>query len=136
VDLLTVRAVAVLLATSTMTPAALAAEPSLTSSQWSIVQMDGKPIQGTATMDFTRLRWLSVQTPCGPVSGCYRHSGAVLTIHITGRARHELGYGSPCRGIDYQLLLGRVRTYKVEGNNLLFSNEQEKAVAKLTRSMK
>ena len=35
-------------------------------------------------------------------------SGTVLTIHITGRARHELGYGSPCHGIDYQL--GRVRS--------------------------
>ena len=51
---------------------AQAAEPSLTSGQWSIVEMDGKPIQGAATMDFTRLRWLSVQTPCGPVSGWYR----------------------------------------------------------------
>ena len=52
--------------------AAHAAEPSLTAGQWSIVEMDGKPIQGPATMDFTRLRWLSVQTPCGPVSGWYR----------------------------------------------------------------
>jgi heat shock protein HslJ len=125
-----------LLVSVVLTPAALAAEPSLTSGQWTIVEMDGKPIQGTATMDFTRLRWLSVQTPCGPVSGWYRHSGAVLTIHITGKARHELGYGSPCHGIDYQLLLGRVRSYKVEGDDLVLLNEQEKAVAKLTRGKK
>jgi hypothetical protein len=127
-------AVVTQLALIALTPAVHAADPSLTSGQWTIVETDGKPIQGPATMDFTRLRWLSVQTPCGPVSGWYRHSGAVLTIHITGRARHELGYGSPCHGIDYQLLLGRVRSYKVEGDNLVFLNEQEKAVAKLTRS--
>ena len=42
--------------------------------------------------------------------GLVPHSGRVLTIHITGRARHELGYGSPCHGIDYQLLLGRARS--------------------------
>ena len=85
-----------------MTLVAHAADPSLTSVQWTVVEMDGKPIQGAATMDFTRLRWLSVQTPCEPVSGWYRRSGTVLTIYITGRARHELGYGSPCHGIDYQ----------------------------------
>ena len=112
-----------------MTLVAHAADPSLTSVQWTVVEMDGKPIQGAATMDFTRLRWLSVQTPCGPVSGWYRRSGTVLTIYITGRARHELGYGSPCHGIDYQLLLGRVRSYKAEGDNLVLLNEQEKPIS-------
>lgn len=134
--MLKMRMAAALLMLAALTPAAHAAEPSLTSGQWTIVEMDGKPIQGPATMDFTRLRWLSVQTPCGPVSGWYRHSGTVLTIHITGRARHELGYGSPCHGIDYQLLLGRVRSYKVDADDLVFLNDQEKAVAKLTRSKK
>jgi len=110
VKLLLMCVVVAQLALAALAPAAHSAEPSLTAGQWSIVEMDGKPIQGPATMDFTRLRWLSVQTPCGPVSGWYRHSGAVLTIHITGRARHELGYSSPCRGIDYQLLLGRARS--------------------------
>jgi hypothetical protein len=95
--------------------------------------MDGKLVQGPVTMNFTRLRWLGVQTPCGPVSGWYRHAGAVLTIHIVGRARHEIGNGSPCRGIDYQLLLGRVRSYKAEGNGLVFLNAQGKSVARLTR---
>jgi hypothetical protein len=63
-------------------------------------------------------------------------SGAVLPIHIAGRARHRLGYGSPCHGIDYQLLLGRVRSYKVEGDDLVFLNDPEKPVARLTRSKK
>jgi hypothetical protein len=72
VKLLLMCVVVAQLALAALAPAAHAAEPSLTSGQWSIVEMDGKPIQGPATMDFTRLRWLSVQTPCGPVSGWYR----------------------------------------------------------------
>jgi hypothetical protein len=122
-----------LLLAAALSPAASAAEPDLTTGQWSIVEMDGKRIQGPATMNLTRLRWLGVQTPCGPVSGWYRHSGAALTIHIIGRARLQIGHGSPCRGIDYQLLLGRVRGYKAEGDNLVFLNAQGKSVARLTR---
>jgi hypothetical protein len=72
VKLLLMCVVVAQLALAALAPAASATEPNLTSGQWSIVEMDGKAIQGPATMDFTRLRWLSVQTPCGPVSGWYR----------------------------------------------------------------
>ena len=90
-------------------------------------------MQATATTNFTRLRWLGVQTPCGPLSGWYRHSGVSLRIHIIGRARYGIAHGSPCRGIDYQVLLGRVRSYKVEGDGVVLLNARGRAVARLAK---
>jgi hypothetical protein len=133
VNPIALRTAAALLATAALTPAALAADPSLTAGEWSIVEMDGKRVPTPATMNFTRVRWLGLQTPCGPLSGWYRHSGTTLNIHIAGRARHEIGYRSSCQGIDYQLLLGRVRTYKADGDSLVLLGQGDKPVARLIK---
>ena len=130
---ISVRLAAALLAAVAMTPAALAADPSLTAGEWSIIEMEGKPVPTPATINFTRVRWLGVQTSCGPLSGWYRRSGGTLSIHIAGRARHEIGYRSSCQGIDYQLLLGRVRTYKADGDSLVFLGQDDKPIARLSK---
>jgi hypothetical protein len=113
--------------------AAAAADPGLTTGEWTIVEMGGKRLRAPATINFTRVRWLGANTACGALWGWYRQSGASLKIHIPGRARYAAGSGSPCHGIDFQLLLGRVRSFKADGDGLVFLNGQEKTVARLTR---
>jgi len=95
--------------------------------------MEGKPIGSTATINFTRVRWLSAKTPCGALWGWYRQSGSALSIHIAGRGRWQTSYGSPCRGIDYQLLLGRVRSFTLEADRLLLRTGSGQAIAILMR---
>jgi hypothetical protein len=124
---------AALLAAVAATSTAFAAEPNLTANLWSIVEMEGKRVPAPATINFTRVRWLGVQTPCGALSGWYRRSGTTLSIHIAGRARHEIGYRSSCQGIDYQLLLGRVRSYKTDGDSLVFLGQDDKPIARLSK---
>ena len=87
-----------------------AAEPNLTTGQWSIVEMGGKPLRTPATINFTRARWLGLNTSCGPLWGWYTRSGAALRIHIAGRGRFQAQSGSPCQGVDYHLLLGRIQS--------------------------
>lgn len=128
------RMLQALVAAAAFVAAAHAAEPSLTAHQWSILEMDGKRVRAPATVSFTRVRWLGVGTPCGSLWGWYRQSGTALKMHIAGRTRYQLGYGSPCRGIDYQLLLGRVRSFTLEGDRLVLWGDGGKAVARLART--
>ena len=126
-------AVVTLLATIAASAVAHAAEPSLTAGGWSVVEMAGKRLRTPATIDFTRVRWLDIKTACGPLWGWYRQSGASLKIHIPGQTRYVVGSGSPCRGIDFRLLLGRVRSYEAEADSLVLLNDAGKAVARLAR---
>ena len=93
----------------------------------------GQAPPAPATIDFTRVRWLGANTACGPLSGWYRHSGTSLRIHITGSGRFQATRGSPCQGIDYQLLLGRVRSYKADGDGLVFLGQDDKPIARLIK---
>ena len=111
--------------------AAVAAEPDLTANRWSIVEMDGKRVGKPATITFTRIRWLGMNTACGPLSGWYRRSGTTLRIHIIGDALYSGSYGSPCDGIDYQLLLGRVRTCQADGGGFILLGKDDKPIARL-----
>jgi hypothetical protein len=120
-----------LLALAVATAAAVAAEPSLIANPWSIVEMEGKRLRTPATITFTRIRWLGMNTACGPLSGWYRQSGAKLRIHIIGDTLYSASYGSPCHGIDYQLLLGRVRTTQADGGGLLLLGKDDKPIARL-----
>jgi hypothetical protein len=110
---------------------ASAAEPSLTTGQWSIVEMGGKRLRTPATINFTRVRSLGLNTSCGPMWGWYRWSGSTLRIHIPGKGRYEAGSGSPCQGIDYRVLLGRVRSFNLDGDRLTFLSDDGKPVARL-----
>jgi hypothetical protein len=121
------------MASAVLTPTALATDPSLTTGQWSIVEMEGKRLRAPATISFTRVRWLGANTACGALSGWYRHSGTSLRIHITGSGRFQATHGSPCQGIDYQLLLGRVRSYKADGDGLVFLGQDDKPIARLIK---
>ena len=125
------RATAALLALVAATATAFAAEPSLTANLWSIVEMDGKRVGKPATIRFTRIRWLGMNTACGPLSGWYRRSGSTLRIHIIGDTLYSGSYGSPCQGIDYQLLLGRVRTYQADGGGFILLGTDDKPIARL-----
>jgi len=131
VDLHVIRVAAVVLAIAGAAPAPSLAEPALSASQWSIVELGGKRVRGIATLNFTRLRWLGLETPCGAFWGWYRQSGPALKIHVT---RQRYAPGPLCQGIDYQLLLGRVRSYQAEGDGLVFANEQGKIIARLART--
>ena len=128
------RLAAVVLVLAGAAPAASAAEPRLAAGQWNILELGGKRIRGTATMNFTRLRWLGIKTPCGPLWGWYSQSGPTLKIHIPGSTRYVVGDGSPCHGLDYRSLLGRVRSYQADGDGLTFANEEGKVIARLARA--
>jgi hypothetical protein len=108
-----------------------AAEPNLTTGQWSIVEMGGKPLRPPATINFTRARWLGLNTSCGPLWGWYRRSGTALRIHIAGRGRFQAQSGSPCRGIDYHLLLERVRSFSQESDALALLSSDGRPIARL-----
>jgi hypothetical protein len=132
------RAAAMCMATSLFTAVIFsttvqAAEPGLTTGPWSIVEMGGKPIRPAATINFRRIRWLGVKTPCGTLWGWYRQSASALNIHIAGRGRWGIDYGSPCRGIDYQLLLGRVRSFTLDADRLLLRTGSGQTIAILMR---
>ena len=127
------RATAALMAAIAVASTAFAAEPSLTASHWSIVEMDGKRVRTPATINFTRIRWLGMNTVCGPLSGWYRQSGVKLRIHIIGDTLYSASYGSPCQGIDDQLPLGRVRTYQTDGDSLVFLGQDDKPIARLIK---
>jgi hypothetical protein len=114
------------------TGAVHASEPNLTTGSWSLVELNGRPIRGEATVNFTRIGWIGVKTPCGPLWGWYRQSTAALSIQIAGGGRWQ-GTGSPCHGLDYRLLLGRVRSFTLEGDRLLFRNAAGGALARLVR---
>lgn len=126
-------AIALFLVAAMAAPAAYAAQPDLTTGQWSIVEMGGRRLRTPATINFTRVRWLGLNTSCGPLWGWYRSSGTSLRIHISGRARSEVSSGSPCQGIDYRLLLGRVRSFSQESDRLVFLGEDGKPVARLVQ---
>lgn len=112
---------------------AQAAEPDLTAAQWSIAEIGGKRLRSPATINFTRVRWLGLNTSCGAVWGWYRRSGADLRIHITGQGRYQGLSASPCQGIDYRLLLGRVRSFSQESDKLTFLGTDGKPIARLVR---
>ena len=128
------RLAAVALVLAGAAPAASAAEPGLAAGQWTILELGGKRIRGTATMNFTRLRWLGINTPCGSLWGWYRQSGSALSIHVAGDTRFTMDNGSPCHGLDYRSLLGRVRSYEADGDGLTFANEEGKVIARLARA--
>ena len=133
-----VRFAAALLATIVSSWPPGAADPSLTAGltagRWDIVEMSGKRVQPPATLNFTRVRWLGLNTACGPSWGWYRLSGATLRIHITGNGRFQAGSAPQCRGVDYQLLLGRVRSFDRDGDRLTFLNSDGKAIARLMQT--
>lgn len=128
------RSAAALLTTAMLAGTPLAAEPSLVAGQWSIVEMGGKRMRAPATINFTRVRWLGLNTPCGPLWGWYRRSDTTLRIHVTGTTRFQYSSGSPCHGIDYRVQLGRVRSYSVEADSLVLLNQEGKAIARLERT--
>jgi hypothetical protein len=113
--------------------AAQAPERGLTRGSWSMVEIGGKPVRPPATAGFTRVGWLSVRTPCGPLWGWYRQSDSALNIRIAGRGRWQAGSGSPCRGIDYQLQLGRVRSFTLAADRLVLTGGDGGAIAILVR---
>lgn len=57
-----------------------------------------------------------------------------LSIHIAGKARRDIGSGPLCRGLDYQLLLGRVRSFTLEDDRLLLRNAAGMTIARLMRN--
>jgi hypothetical protein len=126
-------AIAALLLAGIAAPTAYAAQPYLTTGQWTIVEMGGKRARTPATINFTRVRWLGLETSCGPLWGWYRWSGTSLRIHISGRGRLDVSSGSPCQGIDYRLLLGRVRSFSHETDQLVFLSQDGKPVARLVQ---
>lgn len=93
--------------------------------------MGGKRVRAPATINFTRIRWLGLNTACGPLWGWYRRSGTMLRIHITGSGRFQAGSGSPCNGVDYRIQLGRVRSYSAAPDSLLLLDQEGKAIARL-----
>jgi hypothetical protein len=120
-----------LLAGVIVAPAAAAAQSDLTTGHWSIVEMDGKRLRSPATINFTRVRWLSLNTSCGALWGWYRQSGTSLRIHIAGAGRYATSSGSPCQGIDYRLLLGRVRSFGQESDKLTLLSKDGRPIARL-----
>jgi hypothetical protein len=108
-----------------------AAQPDLTTGHWSIVEIGGKRLRSLPTINFTRVRWLGLNTSCGPLWGWYRRWGANLRIHLPGGSRYQTGSGSPCQGIDFRLLLGRVRTFTQEGDKFTFLGADGKPIARL-----
>ena len=129
----TIGAAAVVLVAMVLAAIAHAAEPNLTTGQWRIVEIGGKRVRVPSTMNFTRVGWLGVKTPCGPLWGWYRRSGTAIKIHIVGTGRREIAFGSPCQGTDYQLLLGRVRCFAVEDHRLVFRSDSGRALVRLER---
>jgi hypothetical protein len=65
----TMRLAAALLATLAWSAAAEAADPGLSTGQWSIVEMAGKRVRPPATRNCTRVRWLGLKTAGGPSWG-------------------------------------------------------------------
>jgi hypothetical protein len=110
-----------------------AAEPGLTTSYWSLVELNGRPIRGEAIVNFTRVGWMGVNTPCGPLWGWYRQSGMDLSIQIAGGGRWQMDPGSPCHGVDYRLLLARVRSFTLESDRLVLRTATGGAIARLVR---
>lgn len=113
------------------TAATIAAEPDLATGKWSIVEIGGKRLRIPATINFTRIRWLGLNTSCGPLWGWYRLSGATLRIHLPGEGRYQTRSGSPCQGVDYRVLLGRVRSFSLEGDRVTFLGSDGRPVARL-----
>jgi hypothetical protein len=111
--------------------APLAAQPDLTTGEWNILEIGGKRPRSPATINFTRARWLGLNTNCGAAWGWYRRSGEDLRIHVTGRGRHQGPTASPCQGIDYRLLLGRVRTFGHQSDQLMLFGDGGAPVARL-----
>lgn len=106
----------------------------LSANYWRIVELNGTPVRGEATMSFTRIGWLGVTTPCGPLWGWYWQSDRTLSIHIAGRGRYEMRSGSPCQRLDYRRLLGRVSSFTMEGDRLIFRSAEGAVVARLLRA--
>jgi hypothetical protein len=122
-----------LLAAAVLPAAAQAPERGLTWGSWSMVEIQAKPVRPPATVGFTWVRWLSVKTPCGPLWGWYRQSGSALAIRIAGRGRWQAGFGSPCRGVDYQLQLSRVRSFTLTHDRLELRSGDGGTIAVLVR---
>jgi hypothetical protein len=53
-----------LLAAVVLRPATAIAQPGSATGQWSIVEIAGKRVSNTATINFARFRWLSVNNAC------------------------------------------------------------------------
>jgi hypothetical protein len=111
--------------------AASAAEPDLATGKWRMVEIGGQHPRAPATVNFTRVRWLGINTSCGPLWGWYRRSGTTLRIHIPGKGRHEGSSGSPCQGVDYRLLLGRVRSFRQETDGFALLGQDGMPIARL-----